>query len=159
MKHGKRAVAEREALMQMLDTQQVTVWTRLAFKLPRVLVGNHDIPPAADSAIHAVVPICGRCRLSEKFREFTFLFLVFAFICLVIGLYAAAQYGQRGLTNILAFVFFWGIPVIGVILTALFTGSGVAPVRRSRRSADRKYLIVPVHPTFAERFASAPTSD
>lgn len=161
IRHGRPSVAEYETSIQFEDSHQITVWTRLEKSLALAPDGI-DIAresSEADSVVHGTWPICRRCRLRIRAREFIFLFLVFATMCTVIGVFAAAQAGLRDITVVLALVIGLGAPVILLAITAAFTGSSVSPVRRPRRSPDRKYLIVRANRAFAEQTAPQPDTD
>lgn len=149
--HGRPAVGRYEASIQFDGTQRHSLQTRLASGLA---ADNHPLTPAAvdseaDSVVHVSWPICRRCRLRIRAREFAFLFLVFAAMCTVIGLFAAAQAGLRQITTVLAFVLGLGAPAILLAITAVFTN--VDPVWNVKRSPDGKYLIVTASRSFAER--------
>ncbi|GAA5064689.1 hypothetical protein GCM10023318_50910 [Nocardia callitridis] len=71
--------------------------------------------------------------------------------------HAVTQLRPQYVTNAVGVVIFFGIPMVLLLITRTFTGNlGVGPERQVRRSNDGRYLIVPAHPAFAERFAAPP---
>lgn len=153
VEHGNPAVETYEAAIQFEDTHRFTLWDRLASYLSPAPdgIGIARQSSEADSVVHAHWPICRRCRVRIRAREYLFLFLVFAAICTVIGAFGAAQTGQRDVAVVLALVIGLGAPVILLAITAAFTGLSASPARHIRRSADRRNLIVRAHRRFVDQ--------
>ncbi|RBO90284.1 hypothetical protein DFR74_106169 [Nocardia puris] len=157
--HGRPAIDHYEATIQFEGISRITTQTRIEDYRSLAPNGMDYLRKSseADSVVHANWAICRRCKLWIKAREFAFLFSVFAAMCLVIGLFAAAQAGLRDITVFLAFVVSFGTPVILLAITGLLTS--IRPVGTVTRSPDRRHLVVQAHPRFAERLAAATESD